>query len=271
MDTYDGDRTAVQCSVFSGITKGTNRIATAKKFQGNIIDTIEFVLTFVEQRMTHTYIKKDRGRENLDAYPSRALFEGIVNAVAHRNYFLLGTQIQVDMFRDRLEISSPGNFYQGEPIEKTYNLSQYISTRRNPLITDILVMCNMMEARGTEVNKIIESYADVDLPHKPFIYSTSSHFTLVLPDLTYADGVDTGLLPLIDFIPLERVSDYDRKILSYCNYGAKRPKEIASYIGISDSSYFREKILGSLVRKGYLIEEKDKNRIIYRTNPDIVL
>lgn len=271
MDTYDGDKTAVQCSVFSGITKGSDRLATAKKFQGNIIDTIEFVLTFVDQRMTHTYIKKARGRENLDAYPSRALFEGVVNAVAHRNYFLPGTQIQVDMFRDRLEISSPGNFYQGEPIEKTYNLSQYISTRRNPLITDILVKCNMMEARGTGFDKIIESYADVDAPHKPFIYSTSSHFTLVLPDLTYADGVDTGLLPIIDFISLERVSDYDRKILSYCNYGAQKPKEIASYIGISDSSYFREKILSPLVEKGYLLEEKENKRIKYKTNPDIVL
>jgi ATP-dependent DNA helicase RecG len=271
MDAYDGERTAVQCSVFSGLTKGTDRIATAKKFQGNILDTIEFALTFIDQRMNHTFIKKDRGRENLDAYPQRAVFEGIVNAVAHRNYFLLGTQIQIDMFRDRLEIASPGSFYQGEPIEKTYNLSQYLSTRRNPLITDILVMCNMMEARGTGFDRIIESYADVDIRHKPFIYSSSSHFTLVLPDMTYDDGVDTGIMPIIDFISLERVSDYDRKILSYCHYGVQQPHEIASYIGISDSSYFRKKILGGLVEKGYLLEERDKNRRKYRTNPDIVL
>lgn len=271
MDNYEGDRTAVQCSLFSGLTKGTDRIAVTKKYQGNIIDTIEFVLTFIDQRMNHTLIKKERGRENLDAYPQRALFEGVVNAVAHRNFFLLGTQIQIDMFRDRLEISSPGNFYQGEPIEKTYNLSQYISTRRNPLITDILVLCNMMEARGTGFDKIIESYADVDIRHKPFIYSSSSHFSLVLPDLTYEEGIDTGIMPIIDFISLEKVSDYDRKILSYCYYGEWQPGEIASYVGISDSSYFRKKILACLVAKGYLLEEKNKNRKKYRTNPDIVL
>ena len=51
--------------------------------------------------------------KNIDAYPQRALFEGIVNAIAHRDYFLDGTQIQVDMFKDRLEISSPGRFLQG--------------------------------------------------------------------------------------------------------------------------------------------------------------
>lgn len=60
MDTYDGERTAVQCSIFSGLTRGTERILAAKKFQGNIIDTIEFVLTFVDQRMARTIIKKDR-------------------------------------------------------------------------------------------------------------------------------------------------------------------------------------------------------------------
>lgn len=271
MDTYDGERTAVQCSIFSGLTRGTERILAARKFQGNIIDTIEFVLTFVDQRMSRTIIKKDRGRENLDAYPQRALFEGVVNAVALRNYYLLGTQIQIDMFKDRLEISSPGSFYQGEPIEKTYNLSQYLSTRRNPLITDILVMCNMMEARGTGFDKIIEAYSDVDIRHKPFIYSSSSHFSLVLPDLTYEDGIDTGIMPFIDFISLEKVSDYDRKILSYCHYGVWQPGEIAAYVGISDSSYFRKKIIGGLVEKGYLIEEKNKNRKKYRTNPDIVL
>ena len=271
MDTYNGERTAVQCSIFSGFTRGADRVVTAKKYEGNIIDAVEFAITFIEQRMNHTYIKLPRGRENLDAFPERALFEGVVNAFAHRNYFLLGTQIQIDMFRDRLEISSPGGFYQGEPIEKTYNLSQYLSTRRNSLITDIFVMCNMMEARGTGFDKIIEAYAGADARHKPFIYSSSSSFNLVLPDLTYDDGVDTGILPVIDFISLEKVSDYDRKILTYCHYGVQKPNDIASYIGISDSSYFRKQILGGLVAKGYLIEEKDKNRRKYRTNPEIIL
>ena len=48
----------------------------------------------------------------VDAYPARALFEGIINAIAHRDYFLDGTQIQVDMFKNRLEISSPGSFFK---------------------------------------------------------------------------------------------------------------------------------------------------------------
>ena len=53
-----------------------------------------------------------------------------------------GTQIQIDMFRNRLEISSPRSFYQGEKIGKTYDLSKIISKRRNELICGMLVKCN---------------------------------------------------------------------------------------------------------------------------------
>ena len=88
------------------------------------------------------------------------------------------------MLKDRLEISSPGSFYQGEKIGKTYDLSKIISKRRNELICGILVKCNVMEAAGTGFDKITQEYMDADEHHRPYIYSASDHFTLVLPDLT---------------------------------------------------------------------------------------
>ena len=91
------------------------------------------MLDFVRQRMNHSIIKTDDGRINIDAYPQRALFEGIINAVAHRDYYFDGTQIQVDIFKDRLEITSPGSFFQHETVKKTYELSSLISKRRNEL------------------------------------------------------------------------------------------------------------------------------------------
>ena len=66
-----------------------------------------------------------------------------------------GTQIQVDMFKDRLEISSPGSFYRGEKLGKTYELSGIISKRRKALIASVLVSCNVMEAAGTGFDKIV--------------------------------------------------------------------------------------------------------------------
>ena len=137
----------------------------------------------------------DTGK-NIDAYPQRALFEGVINAVAHRDYFLDGTQIQVDMFKDRLGISSPGSFYRGEKLGKTYDLSGIISKRRNEF--------------------------------------------------------------------------YDDKVLSFCYYQAHKVSEIAEYLGISDSTYFRRQVLGNLEKQGYLESSKISRAMFFKTNPDMV-
>ena len=269
-DDYQEKKTEVQCSVFSGFNKGSERIVTINRFNGNILSTINYIMEFVVQRMNHTMIKMNDTRKTIDAYPQRALFEGVINAVAHRDYFLDGTQIQVDMFKDRLEISSPGGFYRGERLGKTYDLSGIISKRRNELIAAVLVSCNVMEAAGTGFDKIIEEYKGADEAHRPYIYSSSDHFTLVLPDLTYLEGVEDSSLPVLTFVPVEEGTDYDDRILSFCYYQARKVSEIVEYLGVSDSTYFRKKVLGNLVGQGYIETSRSGRTMYYKTNWDSV-
>ena len=103
-----------------------------------------------------------------------------------------------------------------------------------------------MEASGTGFDKITEEYADADETHKPYIYSTSDHFTLVLPDLTYSKGIEDDGLAHIVFVPVPNGSEHDEKILSFCYYNAHKASEIAQFLGISDSTYFRKQILENL-------------------------
>ena len=269
-DDYREKKTEVQCSVFSGFNKGSERIVTINRFNGNIISTINYMMEFVTQRMNHSMIKLGDTRKNIDAYPQRALFEGVINAVAHRDYFLDGTQIQVDMFKDRLEISSPGSFYRGEKLGKTYDLSGIISKRRNELITSVLVSCNVMEAAGTGFDKIVEEYKNADAMHRPFISSSSDHFTLVLPDLTYMDGIEERGIPVLVFIPVENGTAYDDKVLSFCYYQAHKVSEIAEYLGISDSTYLRKQVLGNLEKHGYLESSKISRAMYFKTNRAMV-
>lgn len=270
LDDYDGKKTEVLCSVFSGFTKGSERIVTINRFNGNLIASIEYIIDFINQRMNHSLIKLEDGRKNIDAYPKRALFEGVINAVAHRDYFLDGTQIQIDMFKDRLEISSPGGFYRGEKIGKTYDLSGIISKRRNELITGVLVACNVMEAAGTGFDKIIEEYTDADEKHKPYVYSSSDHFTLVLPDLTYDAGLENSNIPALVFVPVTNGTEFDEKVLSYCYYKSHKVSDIAEYLGISDSTYLRKKVIGNLETNGYLEKNKVSRAMFYRTKPEMV-
>lgn len=270
LDDYKDKKTEVQCSVFSGFNKGSERIVTINRFNGNITSTINYIMDFVNQRMNHSMIKLDDTRINMDSYPARALFEGVINAVAHRDYYLDGTQIQIDMFKDRLEISSPGGFYRSEKLGKTYDLSGIISKRRNELITGVLVACNVMEAAGTGFDKIMEEYAFADEAHKPYIYSTSDHFTLVLPDLTYDKGVEDEMAPTLIYAPVPSGTEMDGKVLSFCCFKAHKALEIAEYLGISDSTYLRKKVIDNLVEHGYLIKSKVSRAAFYKTNQDMV-
>lgn len=270
MDNYDGKKTEVQCSVFSGFNKGSDRVVTINRFNGNITSTIDYIIEFVNLRMNHSMVKLDNTRVNIDAFPLRALFEGVINAVAHRDYYLDGTQIQVDMFKDRLEISSPGGFYRGEKFGKTYDLSGIISKRRNELICGVLVACNVMEAAGTGFDKIVEEYASADEKHKPYIYSRSDHFTLVLPDLTYDRGIENDVVEGLSFVPVPDGTDLDEKVLNFCYLNAHKVSEIAEYLGVSDSTYFRKRVLSNLEKHGYLMKSKVSRAAYYKTNPDMV-
>jgi predicted HTH transcriptional regulator len=270
LDGYNDKKTQVQCSVFSGFNKGSERIVTINRYNGNITNTINYIMDFVNQRMNHTIIKLDDARINIDSYPSRALFEGIINAVAHRDYYLDGTQIQVDIFKDRLEISSPGGFYRGEKLGKTYDLSGVISKRRNELIAGVLVECNVMEAAGTGFDKIMEEYAKADDAHKPYIYSSSDHFTLVLPDMTYGKGIEEENTPQLIWVPVPNGTELDEQILSFCYSKAHKVSEIAEHLGISDSTYLRKRVLGNLEENGYLEKSKVSRTTFYKTKADMV-
>lgn len=270
LDDYKDKKTDVQCSVFSGFNKGSERIVTINRFNGNITSTIDYIMDFVNQRMNHSMIKLNDTRINIDSYPARALFEAVINAVAHRDYYLDGTQIQVDIFKDRLEITSPGGFYRGEKLGKTYDLSGVISKRRNELIAGVLVVCNVMEAAGTGFDKIMEEYGSADEAHKPYIYSTSDHFTLVLPDMTYDKGVEDEKTPFLSFVPVPGGTELDGKVLSFCYLKAHKVSEIAEYLGISDSTYFRKQVLENLEKNGYLEKSKVARASFYKTNPDMV-
>ena len=62
----------------------------------------------------------------------------------------------------------------------------------------------------------------------------------------------------------------DGKVLAFCYYQAHKVSEIAEYLGISNSTYLRKKILGNLEAEGYLVSGKISRATYYKTNRDMV-
>lgn len=84
---------------------------------------------------------KSLGRTDFPQYDMTAVFEALVNAVAHRDYSMHGSRIRLRMFSDRLELYSPGELVN----TLTPDTLAYRQATRNETITSLLARCNMPE------------------------------------------------------------------------------------------------------------------------------
>ena len=124
-----------------------------------------------------------------------------------------------------------------------------------------------MESKGSGFDKIEQDYAGRGEAFKPFITSDGTSFTLVLPNLTFAAGIiDEDSIPEVHTEGILENKN-DLTILSFCFKKEHTAKEIAEYIGIKPSTYFRTQILGTLISKGYLIENSTEKTAKYLSNP----
>ena len=120
----------------------------------------------------------------------------MVNALVHRDYGVLGSEIHIDVFDDRVEIQNPGGMYDGIPVQ-FQNLENVVSTRRNPVIADIMSRMNLMERRGSGFRKIMDAVKfapDFKLETLPSFHSTAYTFTAEIKNMNYikADGGLSG-------------------------------------------------------------------------------
>jgi len=122
-------------------------------------------------------------REEKSDYPFKAVREVLVNAVIHRDYQLIGSEVHVDMFDDRMEIVSPGGMYNGSRIQDL-DLLHIPSIRRNEIISDAFARLNLMDRRGSGIGRILSSYAG--FIEQPKFYSNEYFFSVILPNRSTA-------------------------------------------------------------------------------------
>ena len=103
---------------------------------------------FVRKNM-QVYASKDQGRHDLPQYDMTAVFEALVNAVAHRDYSIHGAKIRLRLFADRLELYSPGAI----PNTMTVDSLPYRQAARNEAITSLLAKCQIPESEKTTTGR----------------------------------------------------------------------------------------------------------------------
>ncbi len=97
----------IQCVSYSGLERDANDQLDAADFTGPLDQQIDGAFAFVRKNMRVETVKTI-GRKDHPQYDLGAVFEAIVNAVAHRDYSMSGRRIRLHLFADRLELYSPG-------------------------------------------------------------------------------------------------------------------------------------------------------------------
>ena len=250
-----------------GLDKGSAIVEADETYSGNLIDIIRNTTSFIRNRSSNGYKKEEEGRQDYISYPMRSVTEGIVNAIGHRNYFISGSQVEVNLFRDRLEIRSPGSLLGVRELRKERNIASIIPRRRNEVICGILSMLKLMENKGSGFDTIEKEYSPYGEAYCPYVSSDATSFTLCLPNLTFTGGVvDENTEIAHVYVDGILTGKNDERILAFCYAKPKGAKEIAERIGIKPSTYFRSEVLKRLEEEGYLIAVKEGRKVLYMAN-----
>ena len=177
------------CTRWNGLNKsgGTVDAFDDAEYEGSVISLIENGEAFIKRNCKVMWRKTANSREEMPEYVERSYHEALINALAHRDYLVNGSEVHIDIYDDRMEIYSPGGMPDGSLIQDRDPLT-VPSTRRNPVFADVLNRLGYMERKGSGFGKIISGYEfqiNYDRNKRPSFRSDRYQFTVVMPNLNY--------------------------------------------------------------------------------------
>ena len=186
----------LKAATFGGVDQ--QNFQDRREFTGSLLKQLDDAYAYLELRnQTHATFEGLK-RTDQEDYPDVALREALLNAIVHRDYsFSAGTLIGV--YTNRIEFTSVGGLVHGILLE---DVLMGISVCRNQKLANIFYRLKLIEAYGTGIRKIRDSYKGTQF--KPEFFATNNALKLILPNLTtgmaaeiIADSPEKAVLMLI--------------------------------------------------------------------------
>ena len=138
------------------------RVVKERTFEGPLVRTLPEARDFIASQLREYQFQLPGRMEftTVPEYPRYPWFEGLVNAIAHRDYTIRGERIRVYIFDDRMEIQSPG----GLPNLVTPENMRYTRYSRNPSITNVFMAFDWVRELNEGVDKIYDEMERAGLP-----------------------------------------------------------------------------------------------------------
>lgn len=238
------------CTRWDGTEKG-DAINDAE-FTGNVLMLLREAMNFVKSNTRRGWEKLPDGRKNKPEYAERAVLEAMVNHFIHRDYTVMGSEVHLDIYDDRLTVTSPGGMYNGLLIQDL-DIKDVSSERRNPILANVMAQLDYMEKRGSGLTRIcnetkaLEGYKD---ELKPLFKSTPTQFQTII--------FATSDTPNVGDVSEMKLTERQRKIFNLIRESPTiTGKQMSETLSVSQRTIERD--LSTLQKLGVLRHEGKDN------------
>lgn len=213
------------------------------KFTGRILDQVREAVAFVKTQIRE-YTKLGEGAvfQTIPEFPEFCWTELIVNATAHRDYSIGGTDIQIKMFDDHFTVESPGIL---PGLVRINNIREFHFSR-NPKIVELLNEYDLVKEFGEGVDRVYRDMEEAGLPEP--VYRQSEFMLYATLKNKNWGKEDTSWVATTHDATHDTTHD-KKNLLDFCTVPRSR-KEMMEYMGLSNRRYFWEHYLKPMLEDG---------------------
>ena len=251
---------AVQVVRRAGVGPGPGPTTARAELSGPVPRLIEDAMRFIEQHTGQISVVIGARREAIPVYPTAAVRETLLNALAHRDYGISGTTVDVTIWDDRLEIQSPG----GLPGHITVDNIREEHYSRNRRVMGVLKTLRFVEEYGEGMDRIFGEL-EARLMSPPLITDTAASVTVTLYARSLLSPEDQAWLALLGHLP---VTPPERRALVLARReGSVTPRRLRTVLPGEDV----DALLAAAVAKGLLTMTGERGGARYVLSDEIVM
>ena len=167
----------IQLLIYSGDEIAESNLKKRYTFDGDLIKQISETFRLIKINTENKIIMDGLKRIEISQYPTPALREALINAIAHRDYSNQDSNITIRLFDNKLEIINPGGLMDGVNLEDLKKGGHH-SVRRNPIICGLLDNLGFMEQSGNGIKSMINAMKSSGLK-EPIIEANKDFFKIL--------------------------------------------------------------------------------------------
>ena len=241
------------CTRWDGKTKG-DAINDAE-FTGNVLMLLREAMNFVKSNTKKGWEKLPNGRKNKPEYAERAVLETMVNHFIHRDYTVMGGEVHLDIYDDRIAVTSPGGMYNGMLIQDL-DIADVSSERRNPILANVMAQLDYMEKRGSGLTRIcnetqaLDGYKD---ELRPVFKSTPTQFQTII----FASSDNQNVGDFVGDMSETKLTERQQKILNIIKESATiTAKQMSETLSVTTRTIERDL---SMMKKAGVLKREGKD------------